>query len=54
MGKYKFKIKEEKDILRVKDVDPALITRLEKQYGPVDKTNDFFSSDLKTYFKNLF
>ena len=51
MGKFKFKLKEEKEILKPKDVDPALISRLEKQYGPVDMVNDFFSGDLKTYFK---
>lgn len=51
MGNFKYKIKEEKETLKAKDVDPALITRLEKQYGPVDIENDFFSSDLKTYFK---
>ena len=51
MGKFKFKLKEERDILMAKDVDPALIQRIEKQYGPVDVKNDFFSSDLKTYFK---
>jgi hypothetical protein len=28
-----------------------LIQRIEKTYGPVDMVNDFFSSDLKTYFK---
>jgi len=51
MDKFKFKLKEEKEILKPKDVDPALISRLEKQYGPVDMVNDFFSGDLKTYFK---
>lgn len=51
MGNFKYKIKEETQTLKVKDVDPTLIDRLEKQYGPVDKENDFFSSDLKTYFK---
>lgn len=51
MGKYKFKLKEEPSTLKPKDVDPALIKRLEAQYGPVDMVNDFFSSDLKTYFK---
>ena len=51
MGNYKFKLKEQRTTLKPKDVDPALIKRLEAQYGPVDIVNDFFSSDLKTYFK---
>jgi hypothetical protein len=32
-------------------VDPALLTRLEKQYGPINMEYDFFDKDLKTYFK---
>lgn len=52
MGKYKFKLSEvDRKVLKPKDVDPALIKRIEAQYGPVDMVNDFFSSDLKTYFK---
>ena len=51
MGNFKYKLKEERETLKPKDVDPALIDRLEKQYGPVDMENDFFSSNLKTYFK---
>jgi hypothetical protein len=51
MGNYKFKLKEQRTTLKPKDVDQALIKRLEAQYGPVDMVNDFFSSDLKTYFK---
>jgi hypothetical protein len=52
MGKYKFKLSEvDRKVLKPKDVDPALIKRIEAQYGPVDMINDFFSSDLKTYFK---
>jgi len=52
MGKYKFKLSEvDGKVLKPKDVDPALIKRIEIQYGPVDMVNDFFSSDLKTYFK---
>ena len=51
MGKFKFKLKEERETLKPKDVDPALIARLEKQYGPVNKEYDFFDKDLKTYFK---
>ena len=49
MANYKYTLKE--DILKPKDVDPALIKRLEDRYGPVDMENDFFSSDLDTYFK---
>jgi hypothetical protein len=51
MGKFKYKIAEARETLRATDVDPTLIQRIEKTYGPVDMENDFFSSDLKTYFK---
>jgi hypothetical protein len=51
MAKYKYKISEVKEISSATEVDPALIQRVEKTYGPVDMKNDFFSSDLKTYFK---
>jgi hypothetical protein len=51
MGKFKYKLNERSEVLKPKDVDPALLKRLESQYGPVDMENDFFSSDLKTYFK---
>jgi len=37
--------------LKVKDIPQAMIDRLEKQYGPVDKKDDFFSKDMDTYFK---
>lgn len=47
MGNYKYKLKE---VLKPKDVDPALIKRLEDKYGPI-KDTDFFSDDLNTYFK---
>ena len=33
------------------DVDPILLKRLEDKYGPIDMVNDFFTNDLKTYFK---
>ena len=51
MAKYKYKIAEEKETLKPTEVDPALIQRVEKTYGPVDMKYDFFSADLKTYFK---
>jgi len=51
MVKLKYKLKEESQILKVSEVDPALIQRIEKQYGPVDVQNDFFSKNLDTYFK---
>jgi len=51
MAKYKYKIAEEKETLKPTEVDPALIQRIEKTYGPVDMENDFFSANLKTYFK---
>lgn len=51
MAKYKYKIVEEKETFRATEVDPTLIQRVEKTYGPVDMKYDFFSADLKTYFK---
>lgn len=36
--------------LKPKDVDPALLKRIEDKYGPI-KDTDFFSNDLDTYFK---
>jgi hypothetical protein len=51
MANYKYKIAEVKETLKPTEVDPALIQRIEKTYGPVDMENDFFSSNLKTYFK---
>ena len=51
MAKYKYKITEDREILKATEVDPALIQRIEKTYGPVDMEHDFFSADLKTYFK---
>ena len=52
MGNFKYKLKEANEIIKPNDVDPALIKRIEAKYGPVDMKNDFFSKDLKTYFKN--
>jgi hypothetical protein len=51
MTNYKYKIAEVKETLKPTEVDPALIQRIEKTYGPVDMENDFFSANLKTYFK---
>jgi hypothetical protein len=51
MDNFKYKLKEESQVLKVSEVDPALIQRIEKQYGPVDVQNDFFSKNLDTYFK---
>ena len=51
MTKYKYKIAEAKETFRATEVDPTLIQRVEKTYGPVDMKHDFFSADLKTYFK---
>lgn len=52
MGNFKYKLKEANDVLKPNQVDQALIKRIEAKYGPVDMQNDFFSKDLKTYFKN--
>ena len=51
MAKYKYKIAEAKETFNATEVDPTLIQRVEKTYGPVDMKYDFFSADLKTYFK---
>lgn len=48
MANYKYTLNEA--TLKPKDIDPALLKRLEDRYGPV-KDTDFFSNDLKTYFK---
>ena len=37
--------------LKVSDIPQAMVDRLEKQYGPVDKKDDFFSQNMDTYFK---
>ena len=47
MGKFKYNIKETK---KPKDVDPALIARLNTTYGPV-KDTDFFNDSLELYYK---
>ena len=48
--KYKLKEQEKRDILKPKDVSPALLKRLEDLYGPIDTQRDFFSGNLDTYF----
>ena len=37
--------------LKIKDIPQAMISRLEKQYGPVSQKDDFFSKNMDTYFK---
>ena len=49
--KYKLKEQDKRRTVKPKDVPPSLLKRLEDLYGPVDVKNDFFSSDLDTYFK---
>ena len=39
--------------LKAKDVDPALLKRLEDNYGPIDVENDFFTDNLDTYYKTV-
>ena len=54
MGKIKNIIKiveQRKGTLKAKDVPASLIKRMEDLYGKFDYKNDFFSSDLDTYFK---
>ena len=50
MDKLKFKLKEQVTF-KPSEVDPTLIQRIEKRYGPLDMENDFFSKNLDTYFK---
>ena len=42
---------ETDNILKPKDIDPALLKRLEDQYGPMDMENDFFDRTLLNYYK---
>jgi len=49
MAKYKYTLNEA--VVKPKDVDPALLKRLEAKYGPVDMQRDFFDDNLETYFK---
>ena len=48
MGNFKYKLKEQRQILKPGDVDSPLIKRLEAEYGLLDMEHDFFSNDLKT------
>lgn len=41
------------NIIKPKDVNPALLKRIENNYGPVDMENDFFKSDLSIYYKTI-
>jgi len=51
MSNFKYKLNKMNEVLKPKDVDAALIKRLEDQYGPMDMERDFFSDNLDTYFK---
>lgn len=51
MSNFRYKLNKINEVLKPKDVDPALIKRLEDQYGPIDMERDFFSTNLDTYFK---
>ena len=42
---------ETDNTLKPKDIDPALLKRLEDQYGPMDMENDFFDRTLLNYYK---
>ena len=42
---------ETDNTLKPKDLDPALLKRLEDQYGPMDMENDFFDRTLLNYYK---
>ena len=53
MDNFKYKLKEiDNNILKPNEVDQALIKRIEAKYGPMDMENDFFSKDLKKYYKS--
>lgn len=49
MGKHKYMLVE--GVKQPQDVDPKLIKTLEDKYGEFDMEHDFFSDDLKTYYK---
>ena len=49
MANFKYRLKE--NVVKPKDLDPEFIKGIEKRFGEVDMTNDFFSNDLSTYFK---
>lgn len=41
----------DKNILQPENIDPIFLKRIEGIYGEINMENDFFSSDLKTYYK---
>lgn len=45
---YKYTLKE---VVKPKDVDSRFLKRIERRYGKIDMTNDFFNNELDTYFK---
>ena len=50
---YRYKLAEQErgNTLRVKDVSPKFLERIKDLYGEIDAKNDFFSSNLDTYYK---
>jgi len=50
MNRFKYKISEQEKNLRIKDLSPEYVKRIEDLYGPTDP-RDFFSKDMSTYFK---
>ena len=48
---YRYKLKENKSTISAKDVNPKFLEGVAKLYGKVDIENDFFSSDMETYYK---
>lgn len=51
MGKHKYILVE--GVKQPQDVDPKLIKNLESKYGKFNMEHDFFSDDLKTYYKTI-
>lgn len=40
-----------KEVVKPKDLDSGFLKRIERRYGEIDMTNDFFNDELSTYFK---
>ena len=38
-------------VIKPKDLNPRYLKKIEDKYGPIDTKNDFFNSDLSTYYK---
>lgn len=48
---FRYRLKENNNILKPTEVDPSFLKSIERLYGKVDMEDDFFSSDLEKYYK---